>query len=113
MTEDFRPTQEQIEYFDRDLMEELQRQGIIREDQFTSIHSIEWYNWDENPRWFVHATTFNERGEKSGYVEVDVYFTPATYIPVDRVSLAGHGYPCMATTVAQWDRAIDEWVIRE
>ena len=113
MTEDFRPTQEQINCFDSDLMEELQRQGIIREDQFTTINIIEWYNWDEDPRWFVNVTVFNERGEKSGYVEVDVYFTPSTYIPVDRVSLAGHGYPCISTTVVEWDREIDEWIIKE
>ena len=111
MTEDFRPTKEQIEYFDKDLMEELQRQGIIREDQFTSINSIDWYNWDNDPRWFVHLHVFNERFEKTGYIEVDVYFSPSTYLPVDRVSIAGHGYPCIATTVVQWDKETDEWSI--
>ena len=111
MREDFRPDTDQLSYFDRDLMEELQRQGIVREDQYTAINSIDWYDWDEDPRWFVHVLLFNERGEKFGYVEVDVYFSPSTYLQVDRVSLAGHGYPCNSTQVVQWDREIDEWVV--
>ena len=110
MREDFRPDADELSYFDQALMEALQKQGIIREDQYTSINSIDWYNWDEDPRWFVHLHVFNERFEKTGYIEVDVYF-PSTYLQVDRVSLAGHGYPCISTTVVQWDREIDEWVI--
>jgi len=113
MRRDFRPTEEQLNYFDQDLMEELQRQGIIKEDQYTTINSIDWYDWDEDPRWFVHVLIFNERGDKFGYVEVDVYFSPSTYLQVDSVSLSGHGYPCQSTTIAQWNKETDTWYIEE
>jgi hypothetical protein len=113
MTRDFIPTHEQLSYFDEDLMRELQRQGIVQEDHYTTINSIDWYNWDDDPRWFVNVATYDDRLDKTGYVEVDVYFDPCQYISVDRVSLAGHGYPCQSTTIAQWNKETDTWDIEK
>ena len=116
MREDFRPSETQMRYFDEDLMRRLIDNGIINEDEYTTVNSIDWYNWDNKPRWFVHVLLFNEHGDRRGYVEVDVdvvdWNGPDHPMGIEEVKVAGHGYPCNSTTVAQWDRSIDEWDIR-
>ena len=115
MREDFRPTLTQMNYFDQDLSTKMKEQGIIRDDEDTMISSIEWYNWDNNPRWFVHAIIYNEKGGRRGYVEVDVWADawngPDNPMGIEEVKVAGHGYPCIATTIVQWDKETDYWII--
>jgi hypothetical protein len=117
MREDFRPSETQMYYFDQDLTSRMKELGMIHEAEDAMVNCIEWYNWDDRPRWFVNVFIYNERGERRGYVELDVdvvdWNGPDHPMGIEDVKIAGHGYPCMSTTVAQWDRAIDEWVISE
>ena len=113
MDKDFIPTQEQLQYFDQDLMEYLQEAGIIQETQLSTINSIDWYDWDEDPRWFIHVSLYNENGKKEGYVEVDMWGGADTCIYIDKVQIAGHGYPCASKRIVEWDYEIDEWIIKE
>jgi hypothetical protein len=117
MREDFRPTMTQMNYFDVDLSAKMKEAGIIRDDEETMVRNIEWYNWDNDPRWFVHVMLFNERGERRGYVEVDAWVVDwnggDNPMGIEEVKLAGHGYPCISTTVVQFNKETDDWIIIE
>ena len=117
MREDFRPSETQMYYFDQDLTTRMKELGIINDDEDAMVNRIEWYNWDDRPRWFVNVFIYNERGERRGYVEVDVWAVdwngPDHPMGIENVEVAGHGYPCISTTVAQLDGFNEEWVISE
>jgi hypothetical protein len=117
MRQDFRPTETQMKYFDEDLMQRLIDNGIIREDEYATVNSIDWYNWDNDPRWFVHVLLFNEHGDRRGYVEVDVWAMdwngPDQPMGIEDVKEAGHGYPCISTQVVKLDKSTDDWEIFE
>jgi hypothetical protein len=117
MREDFRPTMTQMNYFDQDLSTKMKEQGIIRDDEETMVNSIDWYNWDNDSRWFVYVLLFNERGERRGYVEVDVWAMdwngPEHPMGLEDVRVAGHGYPCISTQVVKLDKSTDDWIIQK
>jgi hypothetical protein len=116
MREDFRPSETQMYYFDQDLTTRMKELGMIQGDEDGMVNSIDWYNWDNKPRWFVHVLLFTERGDRRGYVELDVdavdWNGPDHPMGIENVEVAGHGYPCNSTTVVQWDRSTEEWDIR-
>jgi len=116
MREDFRPSETQMHYFDQDLTTRMKELGMIQGDEDGMVNSIDWYNWDNKPRWFVHVLLFTERGDRRGYVELDVravdWNGPDHPMGIENVEVAGHGYPCNSTTVVQWDRSTEEWVIQ-
>lgn len=116
MREDFRPTEIQMHYFDQDLTSRMKELGMIRGDEEGMVNSIDWYKWDDRPRWFVHVNIYNEKGGRRGYVELDVdavdWNGPDYPLCIEDVKIAGHGYPCNSTTVVQWDRSTEEWVIQ-
>lgn len=115
MKKDFRPSIIQMNYLDEDLMIKMQEQGIIREDEYTTITGIDWYDWDNDGRWFVHASIYNELGEKRGYVEVDVWVYSwngdENPMGIEKVEIAGHGWPCSGVSVVNIDKETDDWII--
>jgi hypothetical protein len=117
MEKSFRPTIQQMEYFNVDLVNKLIENEIIRESEDGMVNSIDWYDWDNDPRWFVHVSLYNERGERQGYVEVDVWVNSGNGgdnpIGIEKVEIAGHGYPCSSVTIVRWDKEIDDYIIRE
>ena len=117
MEKSFRPTMQQMEYFNVDLVRKLIDKGIIGEYEDGMVNSIDWYNWDNDPRWFVYMVLYNERGERRGYVEVDVWAYSwnggDNPIGIEKVEIAGHGYPCSSVTIVKWDKGIDDYIIEE
>lgn len=116
MTKDFRPSQIQLEYLNKDMLTHLENLGcdMYRNEYF--IKSIDWYNWDDNPRWFVHIGIFDVIDMKErGYVEVDMYCDayngPENCMSIERVEFANHGYPCISTTIARLDKQTDDYTI--
>jgi hypothetical protein len=103
MREDFRPSQVQLDYLNVDIVSHLENLGIDVENYEYEIQAIEWYNWDDKPRWFVHISKYSALGTKVGYVEVDLYGEDwnggENPFGIELVELAGHGFPCIATTV--------------
>jgi hypothetical protein len=115
MTQDFRPSQVQLDYLNVDMIPHLEKLGIDVENYEYDIQTIDWYNWDNKPRWFVHISKYSALGKKVGYVEVDIYcngYNGEDY-PLGDISieLADHGFPCIATTVVQFEDG--EYIIAE
>lgn len=117
MTQDFRPSAIQLEYLNVDIQEHLERLGFDTVNNEYSIRTIEWYNWDNKPRWFVFLDIFdvNKGIKKAGYVEVDVYADgwngPDHPMGIELVEIAGHGYPCSAVSVVSFEDG--DYVIQE
>ena len=104
MTKDFRPTVEQVEYLNVDMQDHLEKLGFDLQTKEYSIRWIVWYNWDEKPRWFVYLDIYDwEINKRTGYVEVDIYAEawngPEHPMGIDRIEIAGHGYPCSSVPV--------------
>jgi len=118
MTQDFRPTQEQIEYLNVDMLPFLEQLGCDVDNKEYFIKSIEWYNWDDTPRWFVHIGILDfQNAKSSGYVEVDMdceaWNGSEHPMSIESVVMAGHGFPCVATSIAQFDKETDTYIISE
>jgi hypothetical protein len=102
MNKNFRPSQTQLDYLNTDILSHLEEMGEnVMENEYI-ISSIDWYNWDENPRWFVHISRL-VRGVKKGYIEVDMICDTGggDENPLGIISMewADHGYPCISTQI--------------
>ena len=113
MKREFRPTEEQMWTFTTDLELKLQELGIIAPDHFIGINGMVWYDWDNDPRWFINVDMFEGPGKAIGYVEVDCWPYLDTIISPSKVEVASHGYPCQSTEVVHWNQHTDTWVIAE
>ena len=118
MTIDFRPSQVQLDYLNVDMLPHLERLGCDIENKEYFIKHIDWYNWDDKPRWFVHIGVFDVVNWKpAGYIEVDMdcesWNGPEHPMGIESVEYAGHGFPCISTTVARLDIGTDEYIISE
>ena len=118
MTIDFRPSQVQLDYLNVDMLPHLERLGCDIENKEYFIKHIDWYNWDDKPRWFVHIGVFDIVNMVSaGYIEVDMdceaWNGPDHPMDIESVEYAGHGFPCSSTTVAILDIGTDEYIISE
>jgi hypothetical protein len=117
MTQDFRPSAIQLEYLNVDIQEHLERLGFNTQNNEYNIRTINWYNWDNNPRWFVFLDIFdlNTCSKKVGYVEVDVYAEdwngPGNPMGIELVEIPGHGYPCNCIPVVSFEDG--DYVIEE
>jgi hypothetical protein len=105
LSQNFRPSLEGLDYFENDLSEIMINQlGMSNQQEYT-IKSIDWYDWDNSPRWFVmvHIYGRSDKGwGKVGYTELDVYaYESGDEVHIDRVEIPGHGYPCSSTLVAE------------
>jgi hypothetical protein len=47
--------------------------GLNTQEYEWYINNIIWYDWDNNPRWFVNISKFSPLGTKVGYVEIDMW----------------------------------------
>jgi len=104
MTQDFRPTIDQVECLNIDMQVHLAELGFDVENKEYSIRWIVWYNWDEKSRWFVYLDIFDFKTmKKAGYIEVDMYVEawngPTQPMGIDKIEIAGHGYPCSSVPV--------------
>ena len=118
MTQDFRPTQQQIEYLNQDMLPFLEQLGCDIHSNEYCIKFIEWYNWDDKPRWFVHIGVFDVVNWKSaGYIEVDMdcqaYNGPEHPMAIESIKMAGHGFPCISTNIAKLNQETEEYIISE
>jgi hypothetical protein len=118
MTQDFRPTIEQVEYLNTDMQEHLAELGLDVENNEYSIRWIVWYNWDDKPRWFAYLDITNLVSfKRAGYVEVDIYAEawngPEHCMGIDRIEIADHGYPCMSVPVVGFDQNEGYYFIEE
>lgn len=116
MKQNYRPTTEGLSYFEQDLTKMMIEELGFRNDNEYIVKSIDWYDWDDSPRWFVHIHIWGVEDGKwgnKGYVELDVYgYGGDETLSIEKIEHAGHGYPCISTTVAnQSDEG--EWEINE
>jgi hypothetical protein len=116
MRQDFRPTQEQLDYLNIDMIPFLEELGCDVNNNEYYIRSIDWYNWDDKPRWFVNIGIFNITDWKqAGYIEVDMdceaWNGPDHPMGIESVEYAGHGFPCISTTIAQLNKETEQYNI--
>ena len=113
MRKDFRPSQTQLSYLNTDIYSHLEEMGENVMEYEYIISSIDWYNWDDNPRWFVHISRL-VRGVKKGYIEVDMICDtgggPDCPLGIVSMEWADHGYPCISTQIAYFGEE-DEYII--
>jgi hypothetical protein len=107
MRQDLRPTIEQVEYLNTDMVPHLAELGLDTTNTEYSIRWIVWYNWDNNPRWFVYLDIHDVVSfKKVGYVEVDMYVEawngPEHPMGIDKIEIANHGYPCSSVAVVSF-----------
>jgi len=118
MTKDFRPTIEQVEYLNVDMQCHLEELGFDVVNKEYCIRWIVWYNWDEKPRWFAYLDIFDfATMKKAGYVEVDIYAEawngPTQSMGIDKIEIAGHGYPCISVPVVGFNKQEGDYYIEE
>jgi hypothetical protein len=116
MRQDFRPTQEQLDYLNIDMIPFLEELGCDVNNNEYYIRSIDWYNWDDKPRWFVNIGIFNITDWKqAGYIEVDMKceaYNGADYpMAIEIIKYAGHGFPCISTRIAKLDTESEQYII--
>ena len=104
MNKDFRPSSIQIDYLNEDILPFLGEMGMDLEKFGYEIKSIDWYNWDNDGRWFVNLSKVDMmNGKYLGYIEVDVkaydWNGEKNPMEVRSVELAGHGYPCSSIQI--------------
>ncbi len=116
MKQNYRPTLQGLDYFEKDLTQIMIDKLGFENDNEYFIKGIDWYDWDENPRWFVMVHIWGAedgKWKKKGYCELDVYgYEGAETLSIERVDMAGHGYPCNSTLVAEQD-GDEGWKINE
>ncbi len=105
MTKDFRPSELHLNYLNDDMLPFLEEIGLDTKNFIWEIRSIVWYNWDNQPKWFVNISKVDPTSfKKVGYIEVDMevggyggYNSPLT---IFLLKLAEHGYPCNSIEIA-------------
>ena len=107
MKSNFRPSEVQLDYLNQDMLPYLKELGMDVEKYEWNIGSINWYNWDNKPRWFVLIKKYEVIGQFKyvGYIEVDIDCTDwngsDNPLGIESIEYAGHGYPCSAIEVAK------------
>jgi len=107
MKSNFRPSEVQVDYLNQDMLPYLEKMGFDIENYEWNIASINWYNWDNNPRWFVLIKKYEVRNQFKyvGYVEVDIdcddWNGSESPLGIESIKIAGHGYPCSAIEVVR------------
>lgn len=118
MTHDFRPTIEQVEYLNTDMIPHLEELGLDVHNKEYSIRWIVWYAWDNKPRWFVYLDIHDlDTFKREGYIEVDIYAEawngPEHPMGIDKIEIANHGYPCSSVSVVSFDEGEGYYSIEE
>lgn len=117
----FRPSQQQLVYFYDDIVNKIHEEypHYIKYDLW--LTSIFYYEWEENPRWFVSVQCYEYdggRGKKGPLLELDVYLDISNAmcgsdipIYVEKIEDAGHGFPCISIEIATYNTEKDEFDI--
>jgi hypothetical protein len=115
MRQDFRPTQVQLDYLNTDMIPFLVELGCDVNNIEYYIRYIDWYDWDDKPRWFVNIGIFKIPDGRQGYIEVDMKceaYNGSDYpIAIESIEYAGHGFPCISTRIAHLDKESEQYII--
>ena len=114
---DFRPSVQGLDYFESDLFDKMYEMGHPADCEMI-VNSIDYYDWDNDARWFVMVHIYGLKADgsfgKTGYVEFDVYVNCLNdeEVSIEKVELPGHGYPCSGITIATQDLNTG-WIVTE